>query len=177
MRRHHWHSRHRSGCWDFARSFAFEGAATDEGPRGAEFYFSAGRGDDELGSAGLGVRRPLRYLAWKLDLTPEQLAATARILERLKIERAQAEVEHRRSAAALADALEGDAFDGAAASVAADHRADSARAVQKAVATALAELHAALQPDQRRRLAMLIRRARSRSEKARDLIGTRSAHR
>ena len=158
MRRHHWHSRHRGGCWDFGRAFAFEGGATEDGPRGAEFHFSAGRGgDDELGSAGLGVRRPLRFLAWKLDLTPDQLAATARILERLKIERAQAEVEHRRSAAALADALEGDAFDGAAASVAADHRADSARAVQKAVASALADLHAALQPDQRRRLAMLIR--------------------
>ena len=158
MRHHHWHSRHRGGCWDFGRSFAFAGGPADDGPRGAEFHFSVGRGgDDEIGSAGLGVRRPLRYLAWKLDLTPEQLAATARILERLKIERAQAEVENRRSAAALADALEGDAFDGAAASVAADHRADSARSVQKAVATALADLHAALQPDQRRRLAMLIR--------------------
>jgi Spy/CpxP family protein refolding chaperone len=158
MRHHHWHSRHRGGCWDFGRAFAFAGGPGEDGPRGAEFDFSAGRGgDEELGSAGLGVRRPLRYLAWKLDLTPEQLAATARILERLKIERAQAEVEHRRSAAALADALEGDAFDGTAASVAADHRADSARSVQKAVATALADLHAALQPDQRRRLAMLIR--------------------
>jgi hypothetical protein len=81
----------------------------------------------------------------------------ARTLERLKIERAQAEVEQRRSAAALADALEGEAFDAAAASVAADHRADSARAVQKAVANALSELHGALEPDQRRRLAMLIR--------------------
>ncbi len=155
---HHWRSRHRSGCWDFGPAFAWTGATSDDGPRGAEFYFSAGRGgDDELGSAGLGVRRPLRFLAWKLDLTADQIASVARTLERLKIERAQAEVEQRRSAAALADALEGEAFDAAAASVAADHRADAARAVQKAVANALAELHAALEPDQRRRLAMLIR--------------------
>jgi Spy/CpxP family protein refolding chaperone len=154
---HHWRSRHRGGCRDFEPAFAWAGATAD-GPRGAEFYFAAHRGgDDELGSAGLGVRRPLRYLAWKLDLTQEQLATIARILERLKIERAQAEVEQRRSAAALADALEGQAFDGAAASVAADHRADAARAVQKAVANALGEMHAALEPDQRRRLAMLIR--------------------
>jgi Spy/CpxP family protein refolding chaperone len=158
MRRHHWHSwRNRGGCRDFGPAFAWAGATGDEGPRGAEFHFSMGRGDDELGSAGLGVRRPLRYLGWKLDLTQDQLAATARILERLKIERAQAEVEQRRSAAALADALEGESFDNTAASVAADHRADSARAVQKAVAKALADLHAALEPDQRRRLAMLIR--------------------
>ena len=156
-RRHHWHSWGRRGCGEFGPAFAWAGAAGDDGPRGAEFHFSVGRGDDELGSAGLGVRRPLRYLAWKLDLTAEQLGNVARILERLKIERAQAEVEQRRSAAALADALEGEAFDNTAASVAADHRADSARAVQKAVAKALADLHAALEPDQRRRLAMLIR--------------------
>jgi len=157
-RRHHWHSwRRDKGCWDFGPAYAWAGATGDDGPRGAEFHFSVGRGDDELGSAGLGVRRPLRYLAWKLDLTAEQLAAVARILERLKIERAQAEVETRRSAAALADALEGEAFDNAAAQVAADHRADSARNVQKAVAKALADLHAGLEPDQRRRLAMLIR--------------------
>jgi len=159
MRHHHWHSwRRRGSCWDSGPAYAWAGATGDDGPRGAEFHFSVGRGgDDELGSAGLGVRRPLRYLGWKLDLTPEQLADVARILERLKIERAQAEVEQRRSAAALADALEGEAFDNTAAQVAADHRADSARNVQKAVAKALADLHAALQPDQRRRLAMLIR--------------------
>jgi Spy/CpxP family protein refolding chaperone len=153
---HHWRSRHRTCGWDFGPSFAWAGASAD-GPRGAELYFSSGRGDDELGSAGLGVRRPLRFLAWKLDLTQEQIASIARILERLKIERAQAEVEQRRSAAALADALERETFDSAAASVAADHRADAARAVQKAVANALAEMHGALEPDQRRRLAMLIR--------------------
>ena len=128
MRHHHWHSRHRGGCWDFGRAFAFEGGRDRRRTSRRRVPLLGRTGDDELGSAGLGVRRPLRFLAWKLDLTPEQLAATARILERLKIERAQAEVEHRRSAAALADALEGDAFDGAAASVAADHRADSARA-------------------------------------------------
>lgn len=155
---HHWRSRHRGGCWDSGPAFAWASASGGDGPRGAEIFFSTGRGgDEELGSAGLGVRRPLRFLAWKLDLTSDQIASVARILERLKIERAQAEVEQRRSAAALADALEGEAFDAAAASVAADHRADSARAVQKAVANALSELHAALEPDQRRRLAMLIR--------------------
>jgi Spy/CpxP family protein refolding chaperone len=155
--RHHGYARRHGGCWGFGPGFAWAHATAGDSPRGSEFYFSTRSDDDGLGSAGLGVRRPLRFLTWKLDLTNEQLAAVARILERLKIERAQAEVEQRRSAAALADALEGESFDAAAASGAADHRADSARAVQKAVATALAELHAALEPDQRRRLAMLIR--------------------
>jgi Spy/CpxP family protein refolding chaperone len=156
--RHHWHSRHRSGCWDSGPAFAWAGASDDAGPRGAEFYFSAGRGDDDfLSSAGLGVRRPLRFLAWKLDLTSDQVAAVARILERLKIERAQAEVEQRRSASALADAVAAASFDTTAAQVATEHRANSARSVQAAVAAALGELHAALEPEQRSRLAMLIR--------------------
>ena len=159
MRHHHWHSRRHGGCWDFSPKYAWAGAGSEgEGePRGAEFYFSVGRDDDGFGSSGLGVRRPLRFLTWKLDLTNDQVAAIARILERLKIERAQAEVEQRRSASALADAVSAETFDAAAASVATDHRAEANKAVQAAVARALGELHAALEPDQRRRLAMLIR--------------------
>ena len=158
MRHHHWSSRRHRGCWDFSPAYAWasSGSDSDSEPRGAEFFFSMGRGDDE-GSSGLGVRRPLRFLSWKLDLTSDQIAVVARILERLKIERAQAEVEQRRSASALADAIAADTFDAAAASVATEHRASSARNVQAAVANALGELHAALEPDQRRRLAMLIR--------------------
>ncbi len=155
--RHHWHSRRRTGCWDFGPTQMWASSESDsDAGRGAEFYFSVGREDDGFG-AGLGVRRPLRFLTWKLDLTNDQVAAIARTLERLKIERAQAEVEQRRSAAALADAVAADAFDAAAASVATEHRANANRSVQAAVAKALGELHAALEPDQRKRLAMLIR--------------------
>ena len=129
----------------------------DEGPRAAELHFSVGGGEDEAGGAGLGVRRPLRFLAWKLDLTAEQLEGAARILERLKIERAQAAVDQRRSAADLADAIEHEAFDNAQADAATEKRVTAALAVQRAVAKALADLHGILEPDQRRRLAMLIR--------------------
>ena len=102
-RRHFWHARRHGGCGNFEPAFAWAGTGRhDEGPRGAELHFSFGGGDEE--GAGLGVRRPLRFLAWKLDLTAEQLESAARILERLKIERAQAAVDQRRSAADLADA-------------------------------------------------------------------------
>ncbi|HTO53789.1 MAG TPA: Spy/CpxP family protein refolding chaperone [Myxococcota bacterium] len=160
MHRHHHWSRRRGGCWDFSPAYAWAHSGSDEPEsRGAEFYFSVGRGgdDDMFGAAGLGVRRPLRFLSWKLDLGPDQVAAVARILERLKIERAQAEVELRRSASAIADAFAADAFDAAATSVATEHRAESAKNVQAAVARALGELHSALEPDQRKKLAMLIR--------------------
>src|SRR5262245_788574 len=58
-----------------------------------EDFFEAGR--DEGGA--FGVRRPLRYLAYKLDLREEQTNELARILAELKTERAQAEVDERRT--------------------------------------------------------------------------------
>jgi LTXXQ motif family protein len=159
MRHRHWHSRHHGGGWGFSaedRGCGRREAEDDGGPRRAEFFFSMGR-DDDFGAFRLGVRRPLRYLASRLELSDEQVGAVARILERLKIERAQAEVEQRRTASAFADAVSAETFDRAAAEVAADHRATAGKSVQAAVAAALGDLHAALEPDQRRALAMLIR--------------------
>ena len=67
----------------------------------------------EGGGGGFGVRRPLRFLAHKLQLDERQIAELARILDTLKTERAQAEVDRRRTVAAFADALGGDTFDAA----------------------------------------------------------------
>ena len=71
---------------------------------GLRFEMRGADSDDFFG-AGLGVRRPLRFLAWRLELSEEQTASLARILERLKLERAQAALDLRRAAAELADAV------------------------------------------------------------------------
>lgn len=115
-----------------------------------------GHEGDEFFGAGLGVRRPLRFLAWKLDLDEDQTAALARILEQLKLERAQAALDLRRAAASLADAFAGE-LDRARAEAAAEQRTAATRRVQDAMAKALEELHGLLEPDQRRALAELIR--------------------
>src|SRR5712691_5167146 len=73
----------------------------------------ADEGFEEGFGGGFGVRRPLRFLAHKLDLDDRQVAELARVLDELKTERAQAEVDRRRTMAAFADALTGDAFDAA----------------------------------------------------------------
>src|SRR5690349_19593816 len=112
--------------------------------------------DDEFGG-GFGVRRPLRFLAHRLGLDESQVAALARILDELKTERAQAEVDRRRTLATFADALAGDAFDLAKAGEAGSLRVKSAERVRDAVLKALGEIHAALRPDQRLQLAYLIR--------------------
>ena len=113
--------------------------------------------DDVLGAAGLGVRRPLRFLSWRLELSPEQTGSLARILERLKLERAQAALDARRAAADLADALEAGEFARARGEAAGELRAAAARRVEGAVGKALEELHALLDPEQRSQLAELIR--------------------
>ncbi len=120
------------------------------GPRG----FSGHPGEDE---GGFGVRRPLRFLAYKLNLDEKQVGELARILDELKTERAQVAVDDRRSLADFAESLSGEAFDTARATTAGDRRVTSAQRLKEAVNKALAQIHALLNPDQRTKLAYLIR--------------------
>jgi Spy/CpxP family protein refolding chaperone len=108
-------------------------------------------------SLGLGVRRPLRFLAWKLQLDEPQMKQLAAILDQLKIERAQAEVDDRRAISLLAEAAEGEAFDRAKADEAGALRTKSAERVQRKVVESVERLHALLNPDQRTKLAYLLR--------------------
>src|SRR5262245_9016146 len=78
--------------------------------RGHEGRMAAG-GDDDFGSGAFGVRRPLRFVAYKLELDDRQVAELARVLDELKTERAQAEVDRRRTMSAFADAVAGETFD------------------------------------------------------------------
>jgi Spy/CpxP family protein refolding chaperone len=112
---------------------------------------------DDEGISGFGVRRPLRFLAHKLDLEDRQVTELARILDELKTERAQAEVDRRRTVSAFADALAGDAFDEAKAGEGGELRVQSAQRVRDAVLKALRQIHAILNSEQRARLAYLIR--------------------
>jgi Spy/CpxP family protein refolding chaperone len=113
--------------------------------------------DDRFGGGSFGVRRPLRFLAHKLDLDERQVAELARILDELKTERAQAEVDRRRTLTAFADALTGDAFDAAKAAEGGKLRVDSAQRLRDAVLKSLERIHTLLHTEQRVRLAYLIR--------------------
>lgn len=112
--------------------------------------------DSAFGQA-FGVRRPLRFLAYKLDLSDEQVAELARVLNELKTERAQAEVDGQRTVAAFADAVEGEAFDDTRAGTGAGLRVQSAERLREAVVRALRQIHAVLDGEQRKKLAYLIR--------------------
>jgi Spy/CpxP family protein refolding chaperone len=117
-----------------------------------------GRGHDEEGfGGGFGVRRPLRVLAYKLGLDDKQVADMARILDELKTERAQAEVDNRRTLSEFAEALSGEAFDAAKASSAGERRVASAAKLRDTLLRSLQQIHAILNPDQRARFAYLLR--------------------
>jgi Spy/CpxP family protein refolding chaperone len=110
-----------------------------------------------VGGGGFGVRRPLRFLAYKLDLDEAQVTELAAILAELKTERAQAVVDDRRATSALAEIVSGESFDEARARAATGDRVKSAERVQDAVAKALGRIHALLKPEQRAKLAYLLR--------------------
>jgi Spy/CpxP family protein refolding chaperone len=109
------------------------------------------------GGSAFGVRRPLRFLAWKLGLSDAQITELAAVLNELKTERAQAEVDDRRALALLADVIGGDAFDEARAREASELRVRSHERLQAQVGRAMSRLHALLDSEQRGRLAYLIR--------------------
>ena len=111
-------------------------------------------GDDFAG--GFGVRRPLRFLAWKLELTDVQTTRFAAIINELKTERAQAAVDDRRALTLLAEAASGETFDTAKAAEATRLRMESATRLQQRVTDSLAAMHAVLEPEQRTRLAYLL---------------------
>jgi Spy/CpxP family protein refolding chaperone len=96
-------------------------------------------------------------LVHKLELDERQATQVAKILEDLKIERAQAEVDDRRATASFADAVEGESFDAAAAEAAAKRRAETAERLGAGVQKALGQMHAVLSGEQRETLAFLIR--------------------
>jgi Spy/CpxP family protein refolding chaperone len=120
-----------------------------------EQWYALPHGADEAG--GFGVRRPLRFLAHKLELNEEQVAQLAVVLSALKTERAQSDVDQRRRTAALAAAFEGAEFDAAKVEEAETEQARSAERLRQAVARSLAQIHALLDDAQRKKFAYLLR--------------------
>ena len=103
------------------------------------------------------MRRPLRFLAHKLELDERQMAVFAAALDELKTERAQAAVDQRRRVSTLAEALEQPDFDEQKLHEAGEQQERSATQVRAAVERALRKIHAVLDDEQRKRLAYLLR--------------------
>ena len=103
------------------------------------------------------MRRPLRFLAWRLGLEEAQVTKLATILNELKTERAQAEVDDRRALALLADATQSEGFDADKATEAARLRVQSTERLQQKVVESLGRIHTLLVDEQRSQLAYMLR--------------------
>ena len=132
----------------------FFGAHDHEGGSGRR---GRGRGRGHGSGGPLGGRRPLRFLARRLGLDDDQIATLARVLGDLKIEREQMALDSRRAAARFADALAADEFDEKRVSEAQTIRADAQKRYIDAFARGLRDIHAALTPEQRSRMSLLLR--------------------
>ena len=128
-----------------------------EGGWQAGGWHGNGGGDDMGGGGHFGVRRPLRFLAYKLNLNEQQVGELAKILDELKTERAQAAVDDRRTTASFADALGLETFNADKANEGGALRVLSAEKLRNAVVKALGRIHAVLDQQQRTQLAYLIR--------------------
>jgi len=124
---------------------------------GGEAYASGDSFDGDYGGGNFGVRRPLRFLAHKLELDDKQVEELAHVLNELKTERAQAAVDHRRTVAGFADVIAGETFDEVKVGAVAAERVKSAERLRDALVKALGQIHALLRKDQRGRFAYLIR--------------------
>ena len=157
-----WRARHEAGAGGSGNGCGSWSCGPGD-PRhgGGRHGHGPGYGGDEeaegFGGGPFGVRRPLRFLAYKLELDEKQVAELARILDDLKTERAQGEVDRRRSLSGFADAVAGPTFDAKRAQESAALRVATAERLRDAVTGALGRLHALLDNDQRERLAYLIR--------------------
>ncbi len=127
------------------------------GEHGWESGYRAAPFGGDYGGGPFGVRRPLRYLAHKLELDDAHVEQLAAILNDLKTERAQADVDERRTTAAFADVVSGATFDGSKAAEAGAQRVKTAERLRDAVVRALGRIHAMLNDEQRAKLAYLIR--------------------
>jgi Spy/CpxP family protein refolding chaperone len=150
-----WHGHRHAGCGEGGHFGHHGGGGRGWHGHPGDGFEAGGGGGDEGG--GFGVRRPLRFLAYKLELDEPQVAELAAILSELKTERAQASVNYRRSTTSLAEAVAAEAFDEAKVKEATGQRVKSDEAVQAAVARSLGRIHALLRPEQRSKLAYLLR--------------------
>ena len=96
-------------------------------------------------------------MAHQLDLDDAQIDTLAGILNLLKTERAQARLDEQRSIAGVAEAIEGEGFDAEAAAEALSLRVAAAERLKEQVLETLRNTHEMLDPEQRKRLAYLLR--------------------
>ena len=108
------------------------------------------------GRGSFGVRRPLRYLSYHLNLDDTQMRRIATVLDRLKTEREQAKLDESRTVSDLAGLVTKDDLSIGMLKEALAPRVETAERLQLAVARAVQDIVRELDPDQREEFAYLL---------------------
>ncbi len=108
------------------------------------------------GRSNFGVRRPLRYLSYHLDLDESQVRKVAAILDQLKNEREQAKLDESRTTSDLASLVTNPDLSVDMLKDALAPRVSAAERLQLAVARAVQQMAVVLDPDQREEFAYLL---------------------
>ena len=144
-----------------ADDFAQEDRAAGEQSRSTWYAHREHRGRRGHRSGSFGVRRPLRYLSYQLDLDESQRRQVAAALDSVKIEREQMALDEKKMVSELADLVHAggteDNLSTEALKEALSARVRSSEQLQKRIAKALKQIVEVLDPDQRQEFAYLIR--------------------
>lgn len=159
---------HRYRCfgpaWPFRYAYAYgygtsahrdrseEDVTSWQESRGHQHHWKSSR---RAGS--FGVRRPLRFLSYQLDLDESQRRRIAVVLDAVKTEREQAALDEKKMAAELAELVAKPEVTDESLNAILSARVTGTERVQKQVARAIREIVAVLDPDQREEFAYLVR--------------------
>ena len=102
------------------------------------------------------MRRPIRYLAYQLDLDDAQTRKIAAVLDRLKVEREQAKLDEARTVIEVASLVTQPELSVERLKEALAPRVTSAEHLQIAVAKAMHDIVCELDPEQREDFAYLL---------------------
>ena len=141
-------------CHKWSRRYAYaHGYARGKSHSDDQSYYETRRHR----GGGFGVRRPIRYLSYHLDLDESQQRTIAACFERLKLEREQAKLDRKKSDSALADAFEQSGVSVDDLRQVLSPRAQIDANMQTTIAKELYEISAVLEDAQREEFAHLLR--------------------
>ena len=143
-----WRHAYAAAYWQQACSEARSAPSRDH-PRHSMFSWSSG--------PTFGVRRPLRHLAWKLNLNETQIRDVVDVLDRLKTAYNQARLDQDRSTSAVAAVFSAAEFDAERVSAALSTRTQATDVLNKELLAAVRRIFELLNEDQRREFAYLLR--------------------
>ena len=143
-----WRHAYAAACWQQACSETTSRSASNHS-RHAMFSWSSG--------PTFGVRRPLRHLAWKLNLNETQVRDVVDVLDRLKTAYNQARLDQDRSTSEVAAVFSAAEFDGERVTSALSTRTRATEALNQELLAAMRRIFEMLNEEQRREFAYLLR--------------------